>query len=87
VADRPDAVIASPLPGNLRIGLRFGEKGLVSIDFLPADTPLRQSRDPAIQSVVEQLEMFFRDGKERFDVALDLHGTVFQQRVWRALIR
>lgn len=32
-----------------------------------------------------QLDEYFAGRRRRFDLALDLHGTPFQQRAWRAL--
>lgn len=49
-------------------------------DLDPAD------RDPeSLREVVDQMEQYFAGALQTFEVALDLSGTAFQQRVWRAL--
>ena len=45
------------------------------------------SEDPtAFSDAVDQLEAYFAGELTDFDVAIDLHGTVFQRRVWQALL-
>jgi methylated-DNA-[protein]-cysteine S-methyltransferase len=49
-------------------------------DLDPAD------RDPdSLSEVVDQMEEYFARGRQTFEVTLDVSGTAFQQRVWRAL--
>jgi methylated-DNA-[protein]-cysteine S-methyltransferase len=81
-----DVVIATPLPGRLRIGLRFSWAGITEAEWLPAKTPLRAPRTPRQKEAVAQLKEFLRDGKTRFSLSLDLQGTEHQLRVWRALL-
>lgn len=40
----------------------------------------------AFPAAVEQLDAYFAGGLRDFDVDLDLRGTEFQQRVWKALL-
>lgn len=43
-------------------------------------------RDPEpLASAAEQLEQYFRGSRSAFDLPLEVGGTPFQQRVWRAL--
>jgi methylated-DNA-[protein]-cysteine S-methyltransferase len=42
--------------------------------------------DPLLAQVAHELRAYFSGRPDRFDLALDLHGTPFQQRVWRALL-
>lgn len=41
---------------------------------------------PALQQLEAELGKYFDGRLERFDVPLDLRGTEFQKRVWRALL-
>jgi methylated-DNA-[protein]-cysteine S-methyltransferase len=43
-------------------------------------------RDPGrLVAAIEQLEQYFNGERRGFELPLELHGTPFQQRVWRAL--
>ena len=55
------------------------------LDFLPAGAPERAPTDVATQTVVTQLQGYFHDPRALVTVALAPEGTVFQQRVWKAL--
>src|SRR5262249_55669492 len=55
---------------------------------LPGRSPSRDpsDRDPAaLTEAVRQLKQYFAGERSAFELALDLSGTTFQQRVWRAL--
>jgi methylated-DNA-[protein]-cysteine S-methyltransferase len=63
------------------------EKGLQEVHF-PGRASARDpaDRDPdSLSDALRQLEDYFVGERETFDVALDLSGTAFQRRVWRAL--
>ena len=81
-AHRYQAVIAAPY-GPL--GVCTAGECLHAIDFLHADAALLAPADDFTREVVRQLQGYERDPCYRFRLALDLHGTPFQQRVWRAL--
>lgn len=78
------AVIASPV-GTL--GLRLAHGQVQGINFVSSRTLLRAPRDPAARVVVSQLRRYFRDSDADLDIPLDLIGTPYQRRVWRALQR
>jgi methylated-DNA-[protein]-cysteine S-methyltransferase len=63
-------------PGILS-GLRFPGKGG------PLDEADR--RPGLFTAAIEQLDEYFDGHRRRFDLALDVAGTPFQQRVWSAL--
>lgn len=42
--------------------------------------------DAAFADVRAELDAYFAGRRRTFDVPLSLHGTAFQQRVWRALL-
>lgn len=41
--------------------------------------------DPLLQQAAAQIAEYFAGRRAHFDLPLDLHGTAFQQAVWRAL--
>jgi methylated-DNA-[protein]-cysteine S-methyltransferase len=43
--------------------------------------------DPLLREAALQLDAYFAGQRSSFDVPLDLRGTDFQQKVWRALLR
>ncbi len=62
------------------------ETGLRAVHFpgrAPVLDPADRDRD-LLGEVRDQLEEYFGE-RETFDVALDVSGTAFQRRVWRAL--
>jgi methylated-DNA-[protein]-cysteine S-methyltransferase len=42
---------------------------------------------PVLGECCRQLEEYFSGKRRRFDLALDLQGTEFEQKVWRQLLR
>ena len=85
---RNDLVIASPV-GKLR--LVASEKGLVAIDVRSDAKKNVTAKNASAQAILiktkKQLEQYFAGKRTSFDVALDLVGTEFQVRAWRALCR
>ena len=74
------ALIDTPI-GAVRVSLEEGV--LTGVDLepeSPSDEPVEVAK-----AVAEQLTAYFRDGSARFDLPLDLRGTPFQKRVWKAL--
>ena len=60
-----------------------------SMDFknLPHPWP-RQDRHPTLVQAAQELQEYFEGVRRVFDVDLDINGgTLFQQSVWRALLR
>jgi methylated-DNA-[protein]-cysteine S-methyltransferase len=82
------AVVPFPLAGEgMRLAIQTTPRGLSAIDFLyPGDvTPLLPPHSALAETVVGQLENYFRDPQWHFDLPLDLRGTAYQRRVWHAL--
>lgn len=52
----------------------------------PPDRDRWQSDAAAFQGVVDQLDAYFAGELTTFDVSLQLEGSAFEQRVWRALL-
>ena len=76
------AIIDTPV-GRLGVALAGG--CVARIDWLPADTPLREPADGLAQRVVEQLRAYFADPSRGFDLPLVPAATEFQRRVRAAL--
>ena len=60
-----------------------------SMDFknLPHPWP-RQDRHPTLVQAAQELQEYFEGARRVFDVDLDINGgTLFQQSVWRALLK
>ncbi len=83
-----NAVIPFAIAGmnstNLSLAITTTDKGLAGIDYVHSHASQNAS-DKFGEEVIRQLERYFDDCQWRFDLALDLSGTVFQQRLWRAL--
>jgi methylated-DNA-[protein]-cysteine S-methyltransferase len=78
------SVYESPLGPLTLVG---GEAGLRELHF-PERTPILgpTDRDPdALRDVREQLAQYFAGERDAFELQLDLSGTAFRRRVWRAL--
>ncbi len=80
------AVIATPLPGGWRLGLRFDGARLSAVDFLPAATALRPPAQPEAGRVAAALAAYLRSpATVRIELSPSEGGTPFQRRVWAAL--
>ncbi len=77
-------VLDSPLG---RLGIDYRERRLVRLDYLTGHAALKPARTPFEREIVAQLAHFFENPSYRFTLALDMQGTDFQRRVWRALTR
>jgi methylated-DNA-[protein]-cysteine S-methyltransferase len=76
--------VASPV-GRLRLVIdRRGS--LIGLQF-HARSKGRPTSPAAARGIIQQLAEYFSGARRRFDVPMQLHGTPFQQRVWRALAR
>lgn len=75
-------VMASPL-GRMRIVLQDGY--VTQLDYNTRQAVTRARLSASAQKVKQQIEKYLSKPQYRFDLPLALHGTDFQQRVWRAL--
>ena len=82
-------ICSSPVGRLLLVG---NSKGLQALQFQDGAHPLdihptwKKTREP-FRAVLEQLQEYFAGSRTRFQVKLDLHGTLFQRKVWQALQR
>lgn len=82
--------IPSPV-GHIR--LIAGDKGLVAILWEGEDyhrtklsTPQIDTQHPILLQTEQQLNEYFKLTRNTFDIPLDLRGTDFQLKVWKALL-
>ncbi len=64
------------------------ERGVMAIELdPPAEPPCPcDESHPVVGEAVRQLREYFAGERRRFDLPLDMSGTEFQKRVWRALL-
>jgi methylated-DNA-[protein]-cysteine S-methyltransferase len=78
-----------------RLKLVASDRGLVAIlwdadkkaERIPLPASRRLDRHPVLVETERQLKEYFSGRRRRFSLKLDLHGTPFQNRVWRALLK
>jgi len=75
-------ILDSPL-GILAIGTEDG--ALVTIEYKQEKKSVSASQDNLFEQLRRQLAFYFKNPKHQFDVRIKLHGTAFQQRVWREM--
>ena len=85
---RNTLVMSSPVG---KLTLVASSKGLVAIDVRNNAKQFVTTKDASARAILiktkKQLEQYFAGKRTSFDVALDLVGTEFQVRAWRALCR
>ena len=85
---RNTLVMSSPVG---KLTLVASKNGLVAIDLRNNSKQVVTAKDASAQSILlktkKQLEQYFAGKRTSFDVALDLVGTEFQVKAWRALCR
>jgi methylated-DNA-[protein]-cysteine S-methyltransferase len=79
-----DIVLDSPL-GHL--GIRLRDEHIARLDYLGNTAALKPAATSLGRRLATQLAQYFADSQSRFTLPVELHGTDFQQRVWRALTR
>lgn len=79
-----DAVIATPVG---RLGILLKDDALADVGFLGDGATLHAPRTAAARRVCRDLRAYFTNPHFSFRMPLALSGTLFQQRVWRALRR
>lgn len=67
------------------IGIRTAAGVLVELVYLKPNFPEKSPTDPLAARTVRQLERYFANPWFRFKLPLADVGSVFQQRVWRAI--
>ena len=85
---RNTLIVSSPFG---KLTLVASEKGLVAIDVRNNAKQKATAKNQSAQAILietkKQLGQYFTGKRTSFDVALDLVGTEFQVKAWRALCR
>lgn len=68
-----------------KLGIQLDEQRLPILNFLPNQTPLKQSTDPLVIEIIQELKCYFENPHYSFKKKIKLKGSLFQQKVWRAL--
>jgi len=83
--------LASPVG---RLTLVASDAGLAAVlweNDSPKRVPLtvigEDSKHPVLREAERQLKEYFAGKRTSFDLPLDFHGTDFQKRVWKALLK
>jgi methylated-DNA-[protein]-cysteine S-methyltransferase len=76
------AVVTTPIG---LLGVRIDQQHLCGIDFVHCTPEYGVADDPLARRIVAQLDGYFDDPRQCFDIPLKLRGTAFQRRVWRVL--
>lgn len=76
------SVVASPIG---KLGIKTAANTVTDIDFLTDECEDVAPVDAFTRKVVKQLENYFANPAYSFDLSLGLHGTLFQNQVWRDL--
>lgn len=77
------AYYSSPL-GTLEI--TGSDAGIAALSFTEAEIPVKQQINPCLGECIKQLDEYFGGKRKAFDLKLDLQGTEFQKKVWKALM-
>ena len=77
------AVVQTPVG---KIGL-VARSILTHLEFLNDGTPLRASTEALVGQIINELNHYFKDPSFQFTIPYQVTGTVFQKRVWDALVR
>ena len=75
-------VLPSPVG---RLGLKLSTKGVRQISYISDNTPLNIPQGGLALEVFQQLDDYFELRRTEFSLPLDIEGTPYQQKVWRAV--
>lgn len=63
------------------------ERGVSRLTFVQERARRSAAVSPYLKECLTQLDEYFKGKRRKFSVKLDLGGTVFQKRVWQALLK
>jgi methylated-DNA-[protein]-cysteine S-methyltransferase len=76
-----DAIVAAPF-GAVGIAVQGMQ---VAIELLPKNHPLKPAEHKIVANVASQIEAYFSNARNDFNLPLVFKGTPFQRRVWQAI--
>jgi methylated-DNA-[protein]-cysteine S-methyltransferase len=76
------AVVPAPFGA---VGIRAQDDFLVGIELIPEYLPEKQSAEPFVQQIVNQVREYLRNPAAPLSVPYAVRGTHFQKRVWQAM--
>jgi len=79
--DAKRLTIDSPLG---KLTLTSADGALTALDWNLADT--YTDKDPVLEEAAHQLRQYFAGKRTGFDLPVEPHGTLFQKRVWSAMM-
>ncbi len=62
------------------------EGNIVRLNFLDSDLDQDCQRSPLLENCIQQLDEYFRNKRQQFDLPLLPSGTAFQKLVWEKLL-
>ncbi len=68
------------------IAVRLQDDSVQELALLPAKPPVDESDDPLAERIMRQLQRYLDTGMWPQNLPLNPRGTVFQHRVWSALL-
>jgi methylated-DNA-[protein]-cysteine S-methyltransferase len=67
------------------LGILTDGEAITGIRYMPRGTAAQAPHDRAAERACREIERYLADPEHRFAVPYRLHGTPFQQRVWREI--
>lgn len=77
-----DTVVQTPFR---RLGLKIKNDAVAGVVFLDPDDENKQSLDIVAMEATAQLKRYSLDAEFKFNLPLQLDGTAFEKKVWRAI--
>ncbi|HEY0634820.1 MAG TPA: methylated-DNA--[protein]-cysteine S-methyltransferase [Gammaproteobacteria bacterium] len=78
-------ILASPLPGQLRLGVVIDSQGITQLDFVTTNALPSQGASALEAQLQREVADYFLKPLRCFQLPLSPAGTPFQQRVWRRM--
>lgn len=76
------AIISAPFGA---VGIRAQDDFLVGIELIPEPLPEKQSAEPFVQEIANQVRAYLKDPAAPLSIPYAVKGTHFQKRVWQAI--